>query len=161
MCYGTVRYGTVWFKRALRGLCCRCCCVGRWRLRGRWGGGAWEKGEGGGGREKGGWKDGRGGCGKDEDADPTYLHYLQHPQPRYFPPKWRNNSGEGNEIVAGWYRPPPPTHSLSCLPQPTHSETSSQHHRSNLILIFSSQLGHHIHHLFTSTSDMNLFYRVR
>ena len=90
-----------------------------------------------------------------------YLHYLQHPQPRYFPPKWRNNSGEGNEIVAGWYSPPPPpTHSLSCLPQPTHSETSSQHHRSNLILIFS-QLGHHIHHLFTSTSDMNPFYRVR
>ncbi len=70
-------------------------------------------------REKGGWKDGRGGCGKDEEADPTYLHYLQHPQPR-------------------------------CSPQ---------HHRSNLILIFS-QLGHHIHHLSTSTSDMNLFYRV-
>lgn len=58
------------------------------------GGGAWEKVEGGGGggversREKGGWKDGRGGCGKDGEADPTYLHYLQHPQPTVdIPPK--------------------------------------------------------------------------
>ncbi len=63
-----VRYGTVWFKRALLGLCCRCCCVGRWRLRGRCEGGAWEKVEGGGGERE--WRDrGRRADGKMEGVD--------------------------------------------------------------------------------------------